>query len=320
MALAAILSSVQAQGGTIYSDGGTHAVNGPISSVIVSNGTTLNIQPGAAITGASNPSGIGNDAVDASGSSTINLSGGMVVGGPGNLSSPMGAFGIRMNGGVFTATGGTVQGGAGPPQLTLEGGEAVLLQSTTAQIVGGTFLGGGSGAVVALQAGDGTITISGGKFQGDTSGMSPASTGASIGEPFSISGGTFVGEGSGSALFAGLYGTAVSTISGGTFTGKITISPGGTGTNTAVGAEIEILGSNLAFTSTTITGTLLDGTPIDVPYFIYPNVSISGGGQAIVFGFIPPGPIPEPSSVVLFGLGIAMVTGLAWCRRQASNG
>ena len=79
-----ILAAGQPAQATTYSDGGTHTVSGADSNDVVSNGTTVNVVPGATVTGMNMDPG-GFNGITVSGStSALNVSGGSITGGNGS--------------------------------------------------------------------------------------------------------------------------------------------------------------------------------------------------------------------------------------------
>jgi hypothetical protein len=274
----------RAEAGTIYNDGGTHTVNGPSADITVSNATTLNVVSGAAIQGASS-----NPGIETSGGSTLNISGGTIAGATGSGLPGEGVFAEASN---VTISGGTLTGGA----------VASLASNGLTFFFSPTQTGAGSN----------TLSITGGMFRGGVgSGVRGVSafidTGGST--TSSISGGSFP-----NALSMLLSGSSTVTISGGNFS-EIDI-------NIFDHTIVSFLGSGLSLSRVSgpnfiITGTLLDGESISTPVFIPGPFGLSEtSSQITLFGVKPLAPVPEPASVVMFGIGLAVVAGLAWRSRR----
>jgi hypothetical protein len=221
-------------------------------------------------------------------SSTVNISGGMFVGGSGgatNIAIVDPGAGLDLNGN-FSISGGTIKGGPG-------GGFALFASvgqyaTQVASITGGTFVGltggaVGSSAVVSLLNGS-TMNISGGSFAD----------------------GLQLGEGDNSAI----------NISGGMFNNpsrvlnRLTVDDY---------SSINFFGSNLSWAGPTsgekgfagfLSGTLLDGNSIGVSLNLYSDalltVTITSGpqGEELTFANLA-GSVPEPSSIVTLASGIA---------------
>ena len=293
LALTLLLTVSPAGAGITYNDGMTHTINGMSPDVTLSNNTTLQVISPAAITAAAGINGITGT------NSNVALSGGSVTGG---------ASGISLQGGTFTATGGTVTGGAGE-------GDGLALSSATATIMGGTFSGGGTspnigiGLIFSDFGAGNLLTISGGTFNGGVGGHSAVEVTLGLGTA-TISGGSFQAA---TSLIAVLSSGANINISGGSFGGAISATAG------VGGGSLNFFGGGLTFTPTlvlpdetlgTLTGTLggqafservvfsSDG-PIQV-------VTAQNGGE---ISFVGSGPaaVPEPVSVLMLGVGLAVV-------------
>jgi hypothetical protein len=292
--LATVSGTSHAQ--TIDNGGGTYTVNGPSGPIEVLNGSTLNINSGASVTGET-PYFISSIYGDAS--STINLNGGQVSG-----QNPYGTGLFTY--GTFTSTGGTVQGPTG------------LVALGSVQISGGTFVGLTNtilafGANIGIPTG-GNASISGGTFEavGSTTGDG-LQIGLSTGSQGSITGGTFIGtspaRGEGDSLV--YYGEHDSTMNvyGGNFSHYM---------NFVLDDESSFLnffGQGFQLTSEEVagypdetyfllTGTLADGDPINVQILALDtnaSIVVVGSEEEVVFV----GSIPEPSSVVSLATGLA---------------
>lgn len=162
-------SSVPAPAGaTVYNDGGSHTISGPDTDVVVTNATTVNVVPGAAIVGGpSEP--FGSTAVSVF-DAILNVTGGSMTG----SSAHNGGLGLLGSGGQFDITGGTFQGGDGS---SLGAGAGARFDDwSTLSISGGNFYGGQGDGLFGSPGGDGlsihaatplSATISGGTFRGN---------------------------------------------------------------------------------------------------------------------------------------------------------
>ena len=179
-ALALLLGANLAQADIIYfNDGLTHAINDATyqnDTILVQNGTTLIIEPGAVLGGAANVSG----EIQAYDSSSVIINGG-ILGGAGLASGTVNCMGqslVTINGGTFGGAGlyagavlandnsavtinGGAFGGTGP-----QSGIVDLAQTSAVTINAGTFgsTGTGSGDVMPEQSS--AVTINGGTFGG----------------------------------------------------------------------------------------------------------------------------------------------------------
>jgi hypothetical protein len=297
-----------------FGDGGTHTTSGPSGDVALTNNTTLQVVPGASILGRLNENGITGTI-----NSSVVLSGGSVTGGPGALPGTSVPFGISLDGGSFTATGGTVTGGTYSFTGGIDGGSALNLTGTTTTISGGTFIAGtGSNpltAVFALSFESGApsnvsnqLTISGGTFIGAS--QADLNFGSAT-----ISGGTFEGS-----FGSNLSGFAQLNISGGTFDGGQQMKYESTG----LGGSLNFFGSGFVFTPTFVTpffvqgqlsGTLANGDLFNqiISFDDIQGYQIQSGPGEFSFIGDPSAVAPEPSSMLMVGLGLAIV-GLVWMR------
>lgn len=203
---------------------------------------------------------------------------------------------------VSLGAGDSYVGGAGAVSTDLTYGQAGPgyggngLSSLT--IAGSTFTGGDDcacGAAGVAAAVDGTVSITGGTFNGGASGVGDGGTACAIAVgptgSLSISGGTFNpgqnaalqpnGYGLGVALCAGLSGT----ISGGDLIGS-SVNPR-LALNLASGATLTLTGSSLAYSAGSISGTLSDGHNLSGLFLadITPGgtITASGGGATLTF-------------------------------------
>jgi PEP-CTERM motif len=336
--LAATPCLVKAQ--TIINDGGTHTINGPSGPIEVLDGSTVNLNSGAMVTGGFVPGPLGYTAsVFADASSTINLNGGQVFApvAPGSPAGNISGIGIFAEG-SFTASGGQAEGGMAG-NLYQDGGWGLLVWGPV-QVSGGTFQGGagnggGNGAYfVNLDAGvSNNLSITGGTFQGGDatsavggggSALSLATNGVA-----SVTGGTFIGGLNGASIggqgfsltFSG-GGGSVLNVAGGLFSGPIEslLMIGDSMNFFGQGFQLQDLGG-----TEWLSGTLADGTALDVQLYIYMYdanssyetslLQLPNGEEELRF-VAAVSPVPEPSSWLLLALG---GIGLAIASRRASR-
>jgi len=90
---------------------------------------------------------------------------------------------------------------------------------------------------------------------------------------------------------------------------QLSVSP--FGTLSIYGNGFDYPNGELPVDTGTLTGTLLDGTPIDDPFT---------GGMRIFLNEPGTIPVPEPATLVPFGIGIALIAGYGWRRgKQATT-
>ena len=171
-----IFAAGQPAQATTYSDGGTHTVSGSDSNDVVSNGTTVNVVPGATVTGMNMDPG-GFNAITVSGStSALNVTGGSITGGSGSHGGGDGVYGqsgnFNLSGGTFRAgsSSGTSEGEYGGNGAEFSGYQSLIVS-------GGTFTGGmgyenepvnDNGFGLTISGGSAPAMISGGIFGGVT--------------------------------------------------------------------------------------------------------------------------------------------------------
>ena len=282
VALIPLLFPPLAAASPIFIDGGTYDVSSPTNGTYIVESGTLNILPGADLLYAStstSPNG-----------ASITMSGGQVE------------TGITVDLGSNLSISGGQSRGYDNPSF---GGNAVFV-SSSAQITGGTFIGGNSSG----QAGSGVVGSAGTAY----------TAGIAEGKPFlstlNISGGTFVGGTGSGGYYGGSTGYSLLSIGNTTVTGGNFLSP--IAINTAYGGETDFLGTHLTYQNGILSGLLQNGDPIHVqinPDFTAATVNASGTEVSFLSSSATPlpSPIPEPTSALIFGL----LTTLVLARRRS---
>ena len=291
--LATLSGASQAQ--TVIDNGGVNTISGPSGPIAVEgNGTTVNVVSPAVVTGTG---GIQfGEAIRGDAGTAINVMGGSITGGVDptfsgagvHTSGAFSAFGGSVSGveaGVLIEAGGTALLGGGTfrgDDVSVGSGGAGLLflsfqtDSSSVQILGGTFQGGDSLHITGgVGAGiDGNFDIGGGTFRGGIGGAGGA-VGAALNvgghgttQSGSISGGTFVpGEAIDYVAIFNVGSSSTLSVSGGTFSGGLFATLGDDS------STLDFFGRNLNWTQQTgafgsydgmLTGTLSDGTPLDL--------------------------------------------------------
>jgi hypothetical protein len=263
-------------------DGGTYNVGSPTNGTYNVQNGALYIFPGADILYAA---ANGN-------TSSITMSGGKVE------------SGIEANSGKLAISGGQSIGYDNPAY----GGDGVFVGQSAAQISGGTFTGGNSSG----QAGSGIV----------------GSAGTAGGKPFvstlTISGGTFIGGTGSGGYYGGSTGYSLDSLGNATISGGHFLSP--IAINAAYGAETDFLGHNLTYQNGILSGLLQNGDPIRVQiYNSGATASVNSSGTEVrFFSSSPtspisdplPTPIPEPASMVIFGLLASVAVASQQTRRS----
>jgi hypothetical protein len=319
--LAATPCLVKAQ--TVFNDGGVHTINAPSGTIEVVDGSTVNLNSGAMVTGGFVPGPLGYTAsVFADASSTINLNGGQVFApvAPGSPAGNISGIGI-FDEGSFTASGGLAEGGMAGNRYQ-DGGWGLVVNGP-AQVSGGIFQGGagyvgGNGAylVNAVAGTSINFSVSGGTFQGgDAASINGYAGGAGLtivtNGVASVTGGTFIGGLNSSAIggqadsltFSG-GGGSVLNVAGGLFAGPIEslLMIGDSMNFFGQGFQLQDLGG-----TEWLSGILADGTAIDVQIYIYMYdvhsdyetslIQLSNGEEEL--SFVAVYSVPEPSSWLL---------------------
>lgn len=209
--------------------------------------------------------------------------------------------GIHINRGIFEAVGGESRGGGSYYDgLNVSWGEA--------RISGGTFIGGDS----SVQPGNGVA----------------GSSGNWDGVPFlsqlAISGGTFIGGTGSGGYYGGDSGYSLLSLGNTTVTGGEFLSP--IAINAAFGGVTSFFGTDLSYDAAThtLSGILQNGDAIHALLYLSAGTVATavGDGTEITFSYDPgsspttqePPPVPEPTSLAVFGLAAAFA--LAHRRRR----
>lgn len=190
--------------GTDYNDGGTHTISGAESELRISNSTTVNIAPGAVITGPDEEPAAHYAIEVFDAGSSLNVTGGTIEGGRG---SRAGGFGILGHDGHFNLSNANVIGGdADGFSESVTGADAVYIQNfqslsiSSGNYTGGASDNGGGDALHIYAPTPKTAYISGGTFLGGIGGQE---SGGETGRDLRVSG------------------SAIAEVSGGQFTGYL---------------------------------------------------------------------------------------------------
>ena len=296
---------------TTYNDGGTHNINSTIPTGVVSidNKTTVNVMTNGVITGAVQDNA---DGIDLMNNSSVNIYDGSVTAGTGS-----GAVGIySQEASSISIYGGTIAGGSG---------YGILADNSNLNINGGNIKGGSGDYSMGIVTGNSTTNIHGGNITGGSGKWSYGI--ATYNSTMNIYGGNITG-GSGGQWDYGAkisIGSVVNIYGGGISGGLIGIEADRSsvvnwyGGNISAGTEkwatgivafedsrINIFGSDFNYgfgsisnTSGILTGTLSDGTAINIKF------EQDYAGQIIL------STIPEPASIAILTLG-----GLAILKRR----
>jgi hypothetical protein len=260
---------------TFLNDAGVHtiAATGPFDSIVLSGGTTANVVGGANVMPPpSTANGIGQPGISVSGKSTVNLLGGSIRAGDFTIIGGFGGIGIEASESSVTISGGSLRGGDNTSAGGF-GGNGLEAFNSDVLITGGSILGGDH--TVGTLAGAALVLL----------GTSSATITAGV-----ISQGT-IGMPLGSVLGRD---EAVVDIHGGFFTGAFRITDN---------AIFNVFGYDFNFSGVSgdfLTGNLADSTPINVQILIDPGLGIDPQLNLLV---------PEPSTALLLGLGLAAAAG-----------
>jgi len=256
------LAAIMTGRAQVYSSG-TNNITTAVTGSIELDGGVLNIDAGGIVTG----SGVG-----------IQVDGG-ILNVYGNVTGGSGTFadGITILGGTVNLyNGGSITGGEDSGYV-----EGIIMTSGTLNMYGGSIASGNGTYAIGIDSSGGQINMGGGTISGGTGtyayGISLVQAG------LNLQGGTIT---SGS----GLYNTDLSVNAG-----------GGNRNSTAdiFGIHFNEPLGPLTIGSGTLTGTLNNGTALDLTYSQFP------ASQIIL--------APEPSTVALAGLGAVAL----WLRRRS---
>jgi hypothetical protein len=273
------------------SDGGTHVADSSGSTYQVANGT-LNITPSSS---ALSVTAFAQSITGAGAGAAVNMTGGQVN------------AGIEINQASLNASGGAVRGF----DSSLYGGDGVMVSDGTANIAGGTFIGGNTSNPDG-QAGSAVV------------GSAGTSDGKPVRSTLNISGGTFTGGTGAGGFYGGTTGYSLISIGNTTVTGGHFQSP--IAINTAYGGRTDFIGTHLSYHDQVLSGVLSNGDPINVR--IYPDATsavVNATGTDVTFGSSSPPPpnppvtpAPEAGSALIFSL-LAGAYGLALRRRRVQR-
>lgn len=270
-----------------YDSGGTVNLNTTVGeSSTLSNGTTLNIQAGGAITGTLDVTTLYADTgLTATGYYTLNMSDGTITGGnrPITGTASFGGIGLRALGqGHAAVSGGTISGGPGVGGGT-GGVGAIFDDDATALISGGDIVGGArtsdpndSPSNTAIQiVGSANVSITGGNREGlnNTAGALLVYQSAHV--TVAGAGGTFTGF---QSTAAAIYNDATADISAGTFTGGARGHPvrgGLPGLRASHNAQVMISGGQFNGGDTSQPFIYTGGHAVE--FFDQADITITGG-------------------------------------------
>lgn len=263
--------------GTDYNDGGIHTISGAESELKISNSTTVNIAPGAVVTGPdAEPAAHYAIEVFDSGS-TLNVTGGMIEGGHG---SRAGGFGILGHNGHFDISNANVLGGdADGFSESVTGADAIYIQDfqsfsiSSGNFTGGASDNGGGDALHIYAPTPKTAYISGGTFLGGIGGQE---SGGETGRDLRVSGSTIVelSDGQFTGYLSTFEDSSVVNLSGGQFANQ--------GIELRDQATLNMSGGEAYITlNDDAQVTMTDGNAMGFTIFDGAFVSMSGGELSV---------------------------------------
>jgi len=303
-------SSVQLAGGAVT--GGGAATFGA-AGIDVTGGSFTGTS--GASTGGSSATGRGGAGLRTQGGTVIAISGGSYTGGNATHDGTFAGDGASLSAVTGQITGGSFTGGSGRDGSDPDfGGTGLSISDSSGLTLSGAGAKGGHGATYG---GDGleldavTATILSGSYVGGEGGTfgGDALYVDGAGSVVTIYGGVFDGgDGAyldGSSIFLRFGATA--NIYGGSFLDSFASQGGGT---------LNIYGEGFAYAGSVLTGTLLDGTPIDVVVASTITLNLYDS-DPLPPPSLPAAPLPDALAFALGGL--AMLAALALRRRPAAE-
>lgn len=238
----------------------TVTLSTPTTEACDVTGGTFIVVEGGSITAGPSPD-LGYSAVTLE-SGAVEVQGGSLTGGA--VAGGIGAYTVVMAGGTFTMTAGAVTGGQGAI-----GGGGISASGGTLTISGGTVMGGqgtGGAGGASIQLDAAILVVNGGTFDCGPGQSGPSNAFTLQGSTVTINAGTFSPSGGTSLI---LIGQSYVDVYGGTFGGPWELHGDCT---------LRVHGTGLALGRKFLTGTLSDGTPINVA------VSVGSGSQVKLMG------------------------------------
>lgn len=234
--------------------GQTVTLSTPAADCYDVTGGTLIVAAGGSVT-AGPATGLGSSAVTLD-SGAVEVQGGSVTGGV--VTGGSGSDAVAINAGTFTMTAGAVTGGQGiigGAGISTNGGDLTISGGT---VTGGPGTGGAGGPSLRLEGA--TLVVNGGTFDCGAGLSGPSNAFTLQDATVKLYAGTFSPSGGTSLI---LVGESRVDVYGGTFGGPWELHGSCT---------LRVHGTGLVLGRTHLTGTLSDGTPI--------NVAVTAGASA----------------------------------------
>jgi hypothetical protein len=333
-----VLGGVGQASAIVYDDGGIHEINTSVPAPIdlsagTTGPTTLKVLAGASVIADDAIGAAGTHAVGSGSGGIVDVWDGSLIGGNASGSSAH-SMAIYISGGTVNLHGGTISAGnAGGDQSGNAHAYGIDMAEGTLNFSGGTIVGGNAISSSSNAHGygiynsRGTVNMSGGTLVvgNDYGSGSDNTTVHGIYNTqhgvVNITGGSLA---NGDALLDGYLllnsQAAVMNISGGTLLQRYSFSNDAfPGISNSLSGVVNIYGTNFNLPYGTIaetfsgrlTGTLADGSAIDTTISNYVH-SVPLYPTPATINLLPP--VPEPSAVVLIGLGVLGL--LAWGRQR----